>query len=197
MKENIILKTALKTLLGVIIALVAVFGVLSLGFPQTMASLCEKTGNYSLATGYASLRYSYTGDVDDLARCAADSVMSGRDENISSFCKKLVEHKDFALYCEKGEGRRQYVYSKLCAAEYRLGKKDESFEHALNAMQGISDYPTANALTALSLEVIAAKDGGTAARIKGVLNNFTPTSAQERSYNAVLQELDKVINSQS
>ena len=90
---NVVVKTALKTLLGVIIALLIAFAIASLGFPGSMASLFENWGNYSLATGYASLSYSYSGNAEDLARCFQDSVLAGNDGDIVRSAKSFTPTK--------------------------------------------------------------------------------------------------------
>ena len=69
---------------------VIVFAILSLGFPGTLCGWCEQLGNYGFAVRYASLYYSYTGDVADLARCAEDSILSENYGDITEYCAKLV-----------------------------------------------------------------------------------------------------------
>ena len=70
--NKIILKTALITLASLIVASLMVFSLWILCSPQSMASACEKTGNYSFAVTCADLRFKYTKNVDDLARCVED-----------------------------------------------------------------------------------------------------------------------------
>lgn len=84
--NKIIFKTALVTLGALVAAAVAVFSLWILISPQTMASYCEKTGNYSFAVTCADLRYKYTKDVKDLARCAQDGIASGKDALIVKYC---------------------------------------------------------------------------------------------------------------
>lgn len=102
--KKVVFKTALKTLLTVIIALLIAFGIASLGFPGSMASLCEKAGNYSLAAGYSSLSYTYSKDIDDLARCAEDSILSKSDGKIIKYCGKLLNHDGFDELCKRKSG---------------------------------------------------------------------------------------------
>lgn len=134
MKE-VVLKTALKTLLAVIIALVLAFGIASLAFPGGMADICENTGNYSMATGYGSLAYKYSGKVEDLARCAEDSIFAKKDKNIVKYCGELLGHKDFERFSEEKSGTikvggiefpfdyTQYITDNLNAAQARLNGK--------------------------------------------------------------------------
>jgi len=133
--KKVILKTALKTLLAVIIALVLAFGIASLGFPRQMAQMCENVGNYSMAVSYSSLAYKYSGDVEDLARCAEDSIFAKNDKKIVDYCQKLTEHKDFEKLCKEKSGKteiggvqltldyKQYIQDNLNAAKSRLENK--------------------------------------------------------------------------
>ena len=74
--RKIIIKSALVTLAVVVGCAVLVFAVLSLGFPRILCGWCEQLGNYGFAVRYASLYYSYTGDIADLGRCVDDSILA-------------------------------------------------------------------------------------------------------------------------
>ena len=89
--NKLILKTALITLATLVLAGLLVFSLWILCAPQTMATSCEKTGNYSFAVTCADLRYKYTKDIKDLARCAEDGIISGKDKHILKYCGMLVE----------------------------------------------------------------------------------------------------------
>ena len=133
--KEVVLKTALKTLLAVIIALVLAFGIASLAFPGGMADICENTGNYSMAVGYSSLAYKYSGKVEDLARCAEDSIFAKKDKNIVKYCGELLKHKDFDKYSEEKSGTikvggvevpfdyTQYITDSLNEAQARIDGK--------------------------------------------------------------------------
>lgn len=102
--KDVVVKTALKTLLAVIVALILAFGIASLAFPRGMANICEDMGNYTMAVSYSSLSYKYTGDIEDLARCAEDSIFAKKDKKIVKYCEELLQHKDFEELCtEKAE----------------------------------------------------------------------------------------------
>ena len=94
-----ICKTALKTLLLLAVLVLVAFAVASLGFPSDMAGLCEKSGNYSMAAGYANLSYTYYMDVNDLNRCFLDSVYSRNDSRIIKFGDNLIADEKFAEVC--------------------------------------------------------------------------------------------------
>lgn len=133
--KDVVFKTALKTLLAVIIALLLAFGIASLGFPSQMADICENTGNYSLAVNYSSLAYAYSGDVEDLGRCAEDSILAKNDKKTVKYCEKLIGHKDFEEFCAEKSGviivggielnldYKTFITENLQAAQSRLNKK--------------------------------------------------------------------------
>lgn len=122
-------------MLAVIIALVLAFGIASLAFPGGMADICENTGNYSMAVGYSSLAYKYYGKIEDLARCAEDSIFAKKDKNIVKYCGELLEHEDFGKFSEEKSGTikvsgvelpfdyTKYITDNLNAAQARLEGK--------------------------------------------------------------------------
>ena len=130
--KEVVLKTALKTLLAVIIALVLAFGIVSFAYPAGMANICENTGNYSFAVTYASLAYKYSGKVEDLARCAEDSIFAQNDTKTVKYCGELLKHKDFDAFCAEKNGTltngdiqltldyKQYITDSMNAAQARL-----------------------------------------------------------------------------
>ncbi|MDE6667841.1 MAG: hypothetical protein K2K38_05790 [Clostridia bacterium] len=196
--SKVILKTALKTLLIVAVVVLVAFGIASLGFPSEMAGLCEKSGNYSMATGYANLSYTYSKNVNDLNRCFADSIYAKNDNDIVKFGDKLIADEKFSEVCENAEkvvelqvNYKQYVCGHVSAAKYRRGNKDDAFNTATAAMEGVEGFPKNNALAMLSLQVIESRDKDTAAKL---LNEIT-TNHQEAGndyYNAFIKELNNV-----
>ena len=191
--QKIILKTALKSLLGVIIALILAFGIASFGFPKSMAGICADCGNYRFATSYASLRYTYTKSVDDLDVCAQYSIFSGHDGNIVKFCGKLVDDKGFEGICEKRGDKsgdyKQFIYGNLCAAQYRRGDKQKAVDTAETAMEGVNGFPAGNAFVSLTLEVQKKSDKETATAILEIIEgNFEQTKTYEAVI-AILQEI--------
>lgn len=202
---KVIFKTAVKAVFIVAILALIVFGVLSLGFPGTMADLCERTGNYSMATGYASLNYTYSGNVNDLNRCFADSVYAKNDNDIVKFGDKLCADEKFAEVCEINSKTvetaggtiveidyRQYVYGNLACAKYRKGDKEGAVSVANTAMEGVQGFPVNNALAILSLQAIQSADKETAQTLKTEVEKFTPAEAEKEYYDILLNELTKV-----
>ena len=143
--NKLIKKTALITIATLIAAALTVFGLWIAISPQTMATACEKTGNYSFAVTCAGLRYNRTKGTEDLARCAEYGILSGKDKHILNYCYLLVQDENYEVLCEKrneeissGKGGSVldkylgsvnydgYIKSHLCAAQYRAGNLEES-----------------------------------------------------------------------
>lgn len=142
--NRLVLKTALITLAALIVASLMVFSLWILCSPQSMASACEKTGNYSFAVTCADLRFKYTKNAEDLARCAEDGILSGKDKHIISYGEKLVSHEDYNTVCERKDkklseseyakytyGYDSYIRGHLAAAQYRSGETDKAIQTAV------------------------------------------------------------------
>lgn len=196
---KVIFKTALKALAAVLAALLIAFAVMSLAFPRTMAGIFESLGEYSFATGYASLSYTYTGDAEDLARCVDDSVLGYNDGNIVGYGESLIAHEKFDEVCVNRDtanglsfSYKQFVYGNIAAAKYRTGDKDGGVETAKAALEGEEGFPSGNAYITLSLAVIKAGDGATAQKVLESLP-AAPSDADElKYYNAIKDELNKL-----
>ena len=132
--KKVIIKSSLITVAAIAAAGILIFSLWILISPQSMATVSEKLGNYSFAVTCADLKYKYSSDTTDLARCAEDSILSGEDKLIIKYCEKLVEKDDFDTLCLKRNeelARTQYgtlatdyetyIISNLAVAQYRAG----------------------------------------------------------------------------
>lgn len=191
--KNLVSKTAVKALLIVIIALALLFGVASLGFPSQMASLFEKMGGYSFATGYAKLAYSYSDTCANLARCVDDSIFAGDERNTVVFGEQLVGRDDFNEYCAERNASmdsldyRQFVYGNIAVAHYELGDSDAALKTSDEAMSGVVGFPSNNAYTALALAARNAGDASLMDALYGRVSSIIPlSSAEEENRSAVM-----------
>lgn len=194
--KRVVVKTALKTLLVAVIALLAAFGVASLGFPRHMATLFENMGSYSLATGYASLSYKYSKTIGNLARCVDDSIFAGNDKNIVKYGDMLVVLEDFSEYAKERtealDGEADYfyfVYSNLAGAKYNCGNKDDALDMAQMAMQGVTDFPVNNTYAILATRAAQADDAEFCQKLYELIVDLTPSAAQQAYYDTVLSIL--------
>lgn len=120
-----------------------VFAILSLGFPGTLCGWCEQLGNYGFAVRYASLYYSYTCDVADLARCAEDSILSENDGDITEYCAKLVDDEEFESYCAL---RDEEINGSIAGDD---DFQDITFSYRQYSMAGLRAHITAAAIPSL------------------------------------------------
>ena len=147
--NKIVLKTALLTIAALAVAALAVFSLWILCSPQTMAGASERIGNYSFAVTCAALRYKYTKNANDLARCAEDGILSGKDKYVIEYGEKLVSHEKYAELCaKKNEQLSQtkygelaadyngYICGHLAAAQYRKGDTAKAVETAQSGGAG-------------------------------------------------------------
>ncbi len=188
---KVVLKTALKVVAAILAALVLAFGVMSLAFPRTMAQIFENFGNYSMATGYASLSYTYYGEAEDLGRCFEYSVFSYNDGDAISYGEKLIEHEKFGELCEErkstGIDYKQFVYGNISAAKYRKGDLDGAIATALSG-----DAENVNAFGTLTIAVVKANDKTAANRILEELPAEPSNPENAKYYNAIKSELTKL-----
>ena len=217
--KNIIIKSALTTLGIVAGCAVVVFAILSLGFPGTLCGWCEQLGNYGFAVKYASLYYSYTDDIADLARCADDSILAENDGYIIEYCTGLVDRKEFTQYCAERDSEiaesqpwisfsyRQYIYGAVSSAHYSGGdiqtalgfaiqSLDADFDRSSFASGGdysITEFPLNNALGSLSLRIAENSDASAAKTVLPVLSSVSCTQESELLYlNTLISALSKL-----
>ncbi len=201
--EKIVVKTAVKTVLIILGIFIAVFAVFNFAFPQHMATATESIGNYDLAVKYASLRYYYTKNCDDLARCFDDSVLLGKDEYILQYGEQLIKHSGYENVCnrknEQQNGSRydydHWVKSKLAVSYYNTKKIDKALETAAKD-NGKDSFVFGNAVMALAARVRSENDAATAKRLmEEVLDLINPSDEKEKGYlTEVKSALQIIIN---
>ncbi|MDE6613327.1 MAG: hypothetical protein K2K28_02105 [Clostridia bacterium] len=134
-RTKLILISASITVAALALAALLVFSLWILCAPQTMATSCEKTGNYSFAVTCADLRYKYTKDAYDLSRCVDDSILSGNDKLVVKYGEKLIADKQFQAVCiRKAEETKVDYKSFVCAnvaySHYNRGSLQKAIEYA-------------------------------------------------------------------
>lgn len=179
----------------VIIALAIAFGIASLGFPQHMATMFERMGSYSFATGYASLRYTYTGEMPDLARCVEDSLLAKSDSNVVSFGDRFISDRQaFEEYCTTRTDfkwdYRQYILGGLSVSKYRTGDSDGAIEAVILALSAVSGFPVPNAAGDLAQE-IKSSDAQLKSRLYSIVLERVPSESESAYHTAVLRVLSE------
>lgn len=175
--NKIILKSALIAIAAIVLGSLIVFAMWILISPQTMASSCEKTGNYTFAVTCADLRYKYTNNINDLARCEEDSILSGKDSLIIKYGEKLLSEEGFEELCQEKDKQlseveygenvelsfnyKAYICGHLSAAQYRGG----SLEKAISAAEKGESF------TKLVIEIIENGTKSDAEKVRGALGS--------------------------
>ncbi len=183
--EKLVVKTAVKTVLIILGIFVAVFAVFNFAFPQHMASVTESMGNYDLAVKYASLRYYYTKNCDDLARCFDDSVLLGNDKYILDYGENLLRHKDYPDLCrvkneqQSGTGYDydRWVKGKLVISYYNTDRKAKAIETAMEldrGENGVLAFEYGSSLMALAARIKTGGDAEAAKAMLAALEEVTP-----------------------
>lgn len=201
--KNIIVKTAVKTALIVLGVIGIAALVMCFGFPQHVATWSEEIGDYPSAVYFTSLRYSYTGDGYDLARCVEDTILLGKDEDIAKFGGQFVDHAQFEEVCafksaekkfaEKKLDYKQYVCRHIVAAKYNLGDFDGALALASKA-NGAQTFAFGNALMALSAQVCNNKDAAHAPALISVLEQLSPDGYDAKWLDDVLTSLNSLLS---
>lgn len=201
--NNVIVKTALKTLLALIIAAILAFGIASLGFPSQMATLFENMRAYNFAVGYAGLAYGYSGTAENLARCVDDSILAGDSVNILNYGGELVSRSDFISYSDSrtasereklpAELKNSYdyyniVYGNLVCAKYGAGDREGALATAKESMR-TNGFPVNNALAALARRAVENGDAAFKNELYAAISAITPAAGEEEYYNAVIAVL--------
>lgn len=179
--KKIVLKVALMTVGALAAAGILIFSLWILISPQSMATVSERLGNYSFAVVCADLKYKYSGETYDLARCADDGILSADDALIVKYCERLVEKDDFFDVCRRKNEElartyygiyatdyAAYVIGNLAAAQYRAGDLDKAID---TAKRGEAEY-----FTRLVIEIV---ENGTREDIEKVKNSLSSLGAAE------------------
>ncbi len=198
--ERLVVKTAVKTVLIILGIFIAVFAVFNFAFPQHMATATESIGNYDLAVKYASLRYYYTKNCDDLARCFDDSVLLGKDEYILQYGEPLIKNAEYKNICARKNQQQlgslydydHWVKSKIAVSYYNTGKTDEAVKMAFDD-NGTASFVYGNSVMSLASRVLTEEDKEAAVKILEKLDTIHPTDSTENGYlNTVRQRLKNI-----
>lgn len=152
--KNVIFKSSLITVGILAAAGILIFSLWILIAPQSMATVSEKLGNYNFAVTCADLKYKYSGDTEDLARCAEDSILSGEDKLIVKYCEKLIDRDDFDKLCRQRDEQilrsqygdltkktyKTYILSTLSASQYRRGDLEKAIRTAERSEEGVDCF---------------------------------------------------------
>ena len=183
--KKFIIKTAVKTFLICLLVLVVGFVGFNFLCPQHMATYCERLGNYRMAVNYAALRYTYTDDTYDLARCFEDDEFIGKDDWV------LVT---FDMTVSSGVDYYTLFGGQLVKSRYDTGNFASALELAvyLNIPEG--SFAMSCPLMSLSASVIGRQDRENAPALLEVLQSLSPDPEDTDEVEALEDFIKRVKN---
>lgn len=194
--NKIIWKSILATLVATLLLCSAAVFACVCFFPPTVMELSYNVGWDRTAMRYAEKSYERFGESYYAAFAMEIAVSEGMDEETEKYAAALVDCKDFNEFCVNGgisgEGfgtYRQYAYSTLCLAKYRLGKGEEAVEIAAESLNG--KFPPNNSLAAVYLYALKDGETGVAEKAKEKLSAIDEAKLSEadRAYLSNIKNL--------
>ena len=195
--DKVILKAILSTLAAIGILIVFAFVVLVAGFPGTTMEMAYDLGMEKACIRNAKRAYKRTDDVYFIAYATKVSIATDNHDETLYCGKKLIQDDQFAKYCSDTDAENallaeqnkinvafqyeQYIYGRICVAEYALGYTQEAVEDAFAYTTGFAQN---NAVVAVYYAAKGADDNATVSKIgEKLIQVQTETfSAEEKVY---------------
>lgn len=142
--DRLIVKTVVSTLIATLILLVAMFGILSLCFPQTMMKITYSMGFDKSSVNFSVTAYERFG-MAEYAGYGADVALQANLHGQAESCiESLIANERFDAYCDQrneqltGEQRnttmQAYYRRQLCLSIYWQGDGERAVNRALELM---------------------------------------------------------------
>ena len=134
--KNLVIKTIVITISSVICFLTALFGVLCVFAPTSIASVFENIGCYNESLFFYELKYEQSNDIDDLIVLVDKAYGNDDNKGLEEYLGKLIWHKDFFSYCQGQDAN--LTAGKMPTKDYFVGYyakvliKNGKFESAMN-----------------------------------------------------------------
>lgn len=177
--DKLIFKTALKTVILVLVLVILTVCLITVFSPMTLAKFNKKLGNNNLAASYTIIEYNRQKDINDLADIVELSILAKNNKRVLKYSELLISHTKFDKYCDFIDSKnnnnniyasyRQYIYGWNIRAEYMNGDKDSALEKAKSVMP--DDYSINNCMQYLVSVVIENNDIEFAKKILFVLQD--------------------------
>lgn len=195
--KDFIVQIAVKAFLIVFGVVIVAFIIFNFACPQHMATFAESIGNYGLALRYASMRYSYTSDTRDLARCVEDAVFAEDNASVIEYGGMFFEKDDCAqvmydLTLENNVNYLNFFGGALVSAHYAEGDFSAALDVASD-LNGTESFAAGNPLIALASAVISSSDAANAPALVAVLQGVSPEDGEQSELlSEVLADLSAV-----
>ena len=196
--DKVILRAALSTVAAIFVLFALMTATLCFAFPHTMMKLTYDLGMDGASVGFASTAYGRSGSVYYIAYATEIAIEAEDDGKTVSCGKILVKDEDFSAYAadrNKTAGKEngayeQYLYGKICTAEYRMGEKTLALQDAKSFVA--VGFPASNALVAVTLEAIKAGDEESVSTALSLLRGILTAQSTALSEDE-LKDLSKLI----
>lgn len=196
--DKVIARAALSTVAAILLLCAIMIATLCFAFPQTMMKFTYDLGMDGASVKFATTAYERS-EKNIYYIAYATEVAIGADdyENVVSCGKAFVQDETvFKGYAaERNEAMEatsgayeQYIYGKICVAEYLLGEKETAVFDAVEYLGG--GFPANNAMIAVLLEAIKADDKGTATLVLKTMQ----TLKTEAGSSLLSEEADRLDN---
>lgn len=173
--DKIIGKCVLSTLAAVATLLVFMMSVLCIFFPGTMMGITYNLGMENSSIHFAERAYKSNEDIYFISYATDVAIAEEKQDKIISCGQRLMRNEDFAEFCaKKGDGYDLLIARSVIVAKYKSGDKENAINDAFNSLNG--GFPATNAVVALLLEAINAKDKDTVSTVVNKLNTLTMES---------------------
>ena len=177
--DKVILRAVLNTLYAIGILFAFMILTLVCVYPSTLMRMTYDLGMDSMSIMFAKSAYNRTDEVYYIAYATEVAIGIDSDKKILSCGERFIADDQFADYCAERNAilpddvqgtYEQYVYGKVCVAEYNLGDKEEAVEKAFDFVG--EEFPRNNAVAALLVASLLSEDTETVETIKGKMEQL-------------------------
>lgn len=177
--DKVILRAFLNTLYAIGILFLFMILTLVCVYPSTVMRMSYDLGMDSVSIVFAKSAYNRTDEVYYIAYATEVAIGQDSDRKIVKYGEYFIADDQFAEYCaernanlpENVQGTyEQYVYGKVCVAEYNMGEKADAVERAFDYIG--EGFPRNNAVAALLVTSLVNGDTDTAQTIKGKMEQL-------------------------
>ena len=184
--DKIIIRTIVNTLISVAILFAVMLVALCVVYPSTMMNITYDMGMERASIRHANRAYKRTDAIYYAAFATEVAIQIEDEEKIFKYGKQFIEDDEFSAYYQEKNNQlpegtlgtyEQYVYSQVCIAEYRLGKKIDAVQRAF-ALIG-NTYPVNNVAAAMLVTALSDGDGETVTIIKEKMNEIDTSALSE------------------
>ena len=127
--KNLVVKTALITLISVLAVAIVTFAILTAFAPSVMLKVTSGLGMDKTALSFAVRQYEKTEDISDLSEVVYLASETEDYDRLSKYGKELLYHNDFATFADdQQDGYAEYVMTSYVFALVESSNKDTLIE---------------------------------------------------------------------